>query len=221
MRHRRPLGLFTVAAIPYLLLSSSQQAGIVTHLYPDGSGERATYARAAAGRAPEIAGLLRDAMPRADLARSVEEAEGKRVLAWRDGQFADMNNVGEVETTTTGIVQSPMSIYSTHTWKETLSFDRGDATEIEVEGMDRAEMTYIVRMPGKVTTTSPPAQLEGNKAQWTVKVTDQPQTFTAESKSVRWSYVVLLAYVLLFIVLKLIVALPKLLARIPRKPRKI
>ena len=221
MRYRGPLGLFTVAAIPYLLLSSSQQAGIVTHLYPDGSGERATYARTAAGRAPEVAGLLRDAMPRADLSRNVQEAEGKRSLVWRDGQFADMNKVGEVETTSPGIVQSPMSIYTVHTWKETLSFDRGDATDIEVEGMEQAEMAYIVRMPGTITTTSPPAQLEGNKAQWTVKVTDKPQTFTAESRSVRWSYIALLAYVLLFVVVKVLMALPGLLARVPRKPRKI
>ena len=220
MRHRRPLGLFTVAAIPYLLLSSSQQAGIVTHLYPDGSGERATYARAAAGRAPEIAGLLRDAMPRADLARSVEEAEGKRVLAWRDGQFADMNNVGEVETTTTGIVQSPMSIYSTHTWKETLSFDRGDATEIEVEGMDRAEMTYIVRMPGKVTTTSPPAQLRATSA-----VDREGHGPAADlHRGIQVSALVVCGPAGLRAPVHCVEAdrcAAQLLARIPRKPRKI
>lgn len=221
MIRRCPQSYWTVAAIPFLLLSTSQQTGIITHLHPDGSAERLVYVRAAASRADEAAGLIRDYLPAADLHQRVLEGEGERVLAWRDGVFAGLSRVGDIEIGTTSFLQSPLSLYTTHTWKETLTFDRGDATDVEVHGVGLAELTYIVRMPGTITTSTPPAKTEGNKCEWAVKVQEAPQTFTAESRSFRWGYAILWAYVLLFVLVKLIAVLPGFLSKLPRKPHKI
>ncbi len=222
MRHRHPISFWMASAIPFLLLSTTQQAGIITHVNPDGSGERMVYARAASGRAPEAAKQMRAFLGNADVAQETREGDGKRVLAWRDGIYADLSKAGDIEVGTMGIVQSPLSfLYTTHTWKETLAFDRGDATDIEVHGVKLAELDYVVRMPGKITSATPAGQQEGNRVRWAVKVGSDAQTFTVESRSVRWPYLVLCIYVALFVLVKvggLVLGIAK---RMPRKPRKI
>lgn len=213
--------IWSVAAIPYLLLSSSQQAGLITHVSPDGSGERLAYARTAVGRQPEVVKHLGRTLPVSDIRRAVSEADGRRVLVWRDAHVADLQRVGDIETTHEGILRRPMSIYTTHTWKETLTFDRGDATEVEVVGRGLAELHYVVRMPGRITTTHPAGAVDESKVEWMVKVTPTPQTFTAESVSVRWAYLLLWLYVAAFLITKAVAYGPRVAKRVRRRPRKI
>jgi len=219
MRHRRSSFTVTLAAIPYLLLASSQQAGIVTHLAPDGSGERLVYARAATGRTSEAVRYLRQAVP--GESREGGRVETDRVLLWRDSRGANLQRLGDVEVATTGILQAPFSLYSTHTWKESLTFDRGDATDVEVAGKQVAELKYILRMPGKVVSQSPPATVEDNRIEWTVRATTDAQVFTAESRTFRWAYLILLAYVLVFLAVKIATYAPRVAKQIRRRPRRI
>lgn len=213
--------IWSVAAIPYLLLSSSQQAGLVTHVSPDGSGERLAYARTAAGRQREALKHLGQTLPVSDIRRAATEADGQRMLVWLDAHVADLSRLGEIETSHEGILQQPLSIYTRHTWKETVAFDRGDATEVEVVGKGLAELHYVVRMPGRITATTPPGAVDESKVEWMVRVTPTPQTFTAESVSVRWAYLLLWLYVLAFLITKAIVYGPRVAKRIRRRPRKI
>ncbi len=221
MRPRRHALTWTLAAVPYLLLSASQQAGIITVVDSDGSGERCVYARTATGRAPEVARQLAVALPDADLQRSTAEAEGQRSLAWRDARVCDLSRVGEVEVANFDVVQAPLSLFTRHTWKETVSFDRGEATDVEVSGQSQAELHYVVVMPGRVTASSPPGKVSGNKVEWSVRVSSRPQAFTAESQSLRWPYLVVWAYLLAFVISKGVGYAPRVAGRLRRKPRRI
>jgi hypothetical protein len=222
MMLRRRLSVFSLAAaVPYLLLSTSQQAGIITHVFPDGSGERLVYARGTADRVPEVAKYLERALPGADWTRTVREGSADRVLAVRSLQPANLATVPEVEVKSLGIVNSPFSPFSIHTWSEKLSFDQGNATDVEVHGQGVAELKYIVRMPGTITQATPPGKVEGNRVEWDVKVGPEPKTFTVESRSVRWAYVALWVYVLAFLVVKVCSWVPRIARKLPRRPRKI
>lgn len=221
MRHRCYALAWAVAAIPYLLLSSSQQAGIITHVSPDGSGERCVWARTAAGRYKEASRYLGQTLRASDIARVVREDDRQHALIWRDVHLADLTRIGDAEVTDLGIAQNPLSIFTTHTWKETLTFDRGDATDVEVHGQSLAQLQYAVRMPGAVLNSTPPGKVDGNVVEWSVKVGDAPQTFTIESRTTRWAYLVFWLYVLVFVVMKVVGYAPKVAKRIRRKPRKI
>lgn len=212
---------WSLAAIPYLLLSSSEQAGIVTHVDPDGSGERLVYARGATARAPEMSRHLQALLPASDWNRTELEAGGERTRLWRDAQLADLSRVGDVQVERTGILHSPLSLFTYHTWKETLTFDRGEATDVEVHGKGLARLTYVVRMPGTVLSHSPPGEVEGNRVEWTVAAASEPQTLTVESRSVRWGYLLLWIYVLAFVVVKAAAVAPRLARRVRRKPKRI
>jgi len=219
--HSSATSLLTVAAIPFLLLSSSQEAGIVTRVNPDGSGERLVYARSAVGRAPDVARYLTKAQPACEQGGTREEAGGQQANQWRWVNPANLDTVGEAEAKTLGVVHEPLSMYTKHTWQETVTIDRGDATDIEVQGQAMAQMTYIVRMPGSVTSHSPVGEVDGNKVTWTVLAKDCPKTFKAESRTFRWGYVALWAYVLLFLLVKIAAVVPRIVRMVPRKPRKI
>ncbi|MCE5218900.1 hypothetical protein LLH03_17940 [bacterium] len=219
MNLRRRSPIWTLAAVPYLLLSASQQAGVITHLNPDGSGERLVYARGAVGRGSELDKYLTRALPGAEFCR--QSSEGGNYLTWRDTNTANLAKVSQAEVTNMGILQSPFSIFSTHVWKEALTFDRGDATEVEVHGQELAQFHYIVRMPGTITTSTPPGKVEGNRVEWEAKIGPEPQTFTVESRTVRWAYLILWIYVLAFVVTKCIAVAPRVLAKVRRKPKRI
>lgn len=210
---------WTLAAIPYLLLSASQEAGIRTYVYPDGSGERAVYARAAPSRAEDLRVQLRKALPGAEV--SGTEHEQSTALLWRDQLPADLSVVGDAECVHEGIIQKPLSPFTTHSWKETVKFDRGDATAVEVQGQGLAKLKYVVRMPGTITSSSPAGKTEGNRVEWDLSIGGQPQTFTVESRTVRWPYLLLWAWVLAFVLSKVAVYAPRVAKRIPRRPKKI
>jgi hypothetical protein len=218
---RRFSVLSLAAAVPYLLLSTSQQAGVITHVFPDGSGERLVYARGTADRASELGKYLDRTLPGADWARTVQEGSAERVLAVRSAQPANLATTPEVEVKHLGIVNSPFSPFSVHTWSEKLTFDQGGATPVEVQGQGVAELKYIVRMPGTITQSTPPGKVEGNRVEWDVKVGPEPRTFTVESRSVRWAYVALWLYVLAFLVVKSLVWVPRVARKLPRKPTRI
>lgn len=207
------------AAIPYLLLTVSQQAGVITYVSTDGSGERMVYCRAATSRVAEASRHLQEALPQSATER--RSAEGEQTLLWRDAQLADLNRIPGSEAQTLGIVQTPLSIFTRHSWKEEVSISRGDATELELAAQPGAALRYVVRMPGRITETSPGASTEGNKAEWRVKVGGPPQTLSAESVSIRWTYLVMWLYVLAFVASKAVQYAPRVTRRVRRKPRKI
>lgn len=218
---RRLSILSLAAAVPYLLLSTSQQAGVITHVFPDGSGERLVYARGTADRASELGKYLDRALPGADWARTVREGSADRVLAIRSAQPANLATVPEVEVKSLAIVHSPFSPFSIHTWSEKLTFDQSGATDVEVHGQGVAELKYIVRMPGTVTQTTPPGKVEGNRVEWDVKVGPEPKTFTVQSRSIRWAYLALWVYVVAFLVVKACAWAPRIARKLPRRPRRI
>lgn len=219
--HHWATSLLATAAIPYLLVSGARQAGLVTHLKGNGSGERLVYARCPSGRQPEISKQLRNVLPGFVLQETVEEASGELVLIWRDGAFADLEKAGNIEVENIGIWQEPLSLFSKHKWQEVIEFDRAGATDVEVEGAELAQLRYLVRMPGSIVRTNPPAKTDGNRAQWTVRVKDEPQTFIAESRSLRWPYLLLLIFVGLFVVVKGSGLARRIVKKIPRRPRRI
>jgi hypothetical protein len=221
MRYGRPIQRWELAAIPYLLLTVSQQAGVVTYVSTDGSGERMVYARAATSRVTEAGRYLHEALPGSDAEGRQADAEGNTALLWRDAQLANLGRTPDSECQTGGIVQQPLSVFTRHTWKETVSFSRGDATDLEVQAQSEASVRYVVRMPGRIVSSSPATSTEGNKAEWEVRVGAEPQTLAAESVTVRWGYLALWVYVLLFLGTKALAVAPRVARRIRRKPRKI
>jgi hypothetical protein len=222
MMLRRRLSILSLAAaVPYLLLSTSQQAGVITHVFPDGSGERLVYARGTADRASELGKYLDRTLPGADWDRTVHEGSADRVLAVRSAQPANLATTPEVQIKNLGIINSPFSPFTIHTWSEKLTFDQGGATAVEVNGQGVAQLKYIVRMPGTITQSTPPGKVDGNRVEWDVKVGSDAKTFTVESRSVRWAYLALWVYVLAFLVVKGCVWAPRVARKIPRKPRRI
>jgi hypothetical protein len=211
--------ILAYAAIPFLLLTGSREAGIITHVSSDGSGERLVYADAAADRGAEAGRHLRAALPSAEIDRV--DPTGDQALAWRDTRVANIAQVGDIEFAAMDVAQQPWSLFSTYTWKETVTYDPGSATDVEKAGVEKMKLRYVVRMPGKVTDATPPAEIDGNMAEWKLDVSDQPQTITVASQSFRWSWLLPWAWVVGFVVYQVTRFVPGAAKRIPRQPRKI
>jgi len=219
MKPRLHGNILMYAAIPFLLMTGSQEAGIITHVSPDGSGERLVYARTAADRVPETQKYIQTTLPVAAIERVKDESGQK--LVWRDTQAANLANVAEAEFGVMNVIQKPFSFFTTYSWKEKVSFDPGSVTDAEKVGLDKVKLDYIVQMPGKVTNVTPAGETTGNQAEFKLDVSEDPVEVTVEAQSLRWPWILVWAWIIGYIVYRITHIAPKMASRVPKQPRRI
>lgn len=197
--------------VPFALALNSNQVTVTTTVYQDGSGMREIAAQAQE--------YFSDALPR--WTRDVE-AGGLWQRHWRSSSKAqsnltvkrdfvtsNMNRVGGEDTLAiVGIFQEPLDIYTTYTWSEQVKLEyHYESNPDEARAGDHT-IQYVVQMPGPITgATQQPAtsgsqeiSQSGRRVTFTFDASEPEHSVTVQSRRVRWEYLAIAAWVVLFIV---------------------
>lgn len=152
--HRNPLVVFSL--LPFLLLSSSRAVSVHTTVYLDGSVRRELQADFLEDRRRNVLPELKSALPIADREGSTRVADVQR--ATRSVILAKAEDIDGASVDFRNIVETPLSLFTIYTWKETLKVPADTATAIEKAGRVQAEFKYKLVMPGKILEAKAVAQ---------------------------------------------------------------
>ena len=209
-----------LAAVPYLLLSTSQSVTFTTIVERDGSGLRQFAASCLDDRVREVRKRIREASPHFDVeSRRVSSGQTIFIRNWRPAGL-DNPPDRDISLQITDIAQQPLSIFTDYQWSEKLEIYRQTATEVETEGEQLAVLHYVLQMPGTILphTLSAGGRVENGQAVWELTGDKDEYTLEAHSRQVRWGYLLILIYILAFVIFQIVSYVEQ---RIKNRPRKI
>ncbi len=219
MRNNPPITIL-LAAVPYLLLSTSQSVTFTTIVERDGSGLRQFVASCLEDREGDVTKRIREASPHYDVEhRQIGPGQTAIIRNWRPTGLDKLTEKG-VSLQITDIAQQPLSLFTYYDWSEQIEIYRETATEVETEGEKKAVLRYILQMPGTILpqTLSAGGQIENGRAVWELTGDEEQYTLKAQARKVRWGYLLILIYVLGFIIFQLVSYTER---RIKNRPRRI
>ncbi len=207
-----------LAAVPYLLLSASQDVRLTTVVNWDGSGLRQYAVSCLKDRKDEVGSRLVERSRDFDQERWQEK--GPVLTITRDWRPANL--AGEVPGSSlhlSGIVQKPLSIFTHYRWSEELEIYRDTATEVETFGEEIALLDYELKMPGRVLpdTVSTNGKARGGTVTWELSGDADQYTLAATSRRVRWGYLLFLVYVVGFIAFQVVHYTAQVIRNRPRR----
>jgi len=215
-----PSTTMLLAAVPYLLLSMSQDVTFTTIVQHDGSGLRQFVASCLENRKEDVTKRIREASPHYDVEHcQIGPGQITIIRNWRPTGLDKLTEKG-VSLQITDIAQQPLSLFTYYDWSEQIQIHRDTATEVEKEGQQKAVLRYILQMPGTILpqTLSTGGQVENDRAVWELTGDEEQYTLKAQSRKVRWGYLLILIYVLGFIIFQLVSYTER---RIKNRPRRI
>ena len=209
-----------LAAVPYLLLSTSQSVTFTTIVERDGSGMRQFSASCLEDREADVTKRIREARPHYDVERrQVGPGQAVIIRNWRPPQLDKLHEEG-VLLQITDIAQRPFSIFTNYEWSEQLKIYRQPAPEVETRGQEIAVLRYVLQMPGTILDKelSLGGRVENGRAVWELTGDKDEYTLKARSRQVRWGYLLILIYILGFVIFQVVSFMER---RIKHRPRKI
>ncbi|MFP3904703.1 MAG: hypothetical protein ACLFWB_10725 [Armatimonadota bacterium] len=197
--------------IPFALALNSSRVQISTTIHRDGSGLRQVAAEAGEYYARDLPGWTRDAEAGKTWQRYSRSSSKTQstVTVTRDFLSSNMNQVGDT-LTFVDVFQKPLDIYTTYTWTETVQLKYHYDTNPAEARAGEHEMQYAVTMPGVITdaTCDPIAEggqdISGNTVTFTLAADNPEHTITVHSRHIRWEYLAIAAWIVLFILVKII-----------------
>ena len=221
-RTYRPTSVITMlAAVPYLLLSASQSVQLRTIVNLDGSGLRQYTVACLPDRTKEVQKRLLERT--GDFDRQSLHREGPNLVITRDWRPANLAVAATDPDATAnlqivGIMQKPFSVFTEYRWSEELSIYRETATDVETFGEEIATLSYRLNMPGKIVKAKTNADsFEGGAAIWELRADAETYTLTANSRRLRWDYLLVILYILGFIAFQVTDHVSRLFRNHPRK----
>ena len=208
--------LVVLAVVPYLLLSASQDVKLTTVVNWDGSGLRQYTVSCLESRRRDVVPQLVERTR--DFDRQRERWAGSATVITRDWRPADLAaGIPDSSLEMTGIIASPLNIFTYYRWSERVQIFRDTATEVERFGEKIASLRYELRMPGHVIEVTPTGQIQGGTVSWDLRA-DQPEyTVSAASRQVRWDYLLFALYIVGFIAFQIVHAAEHFIRNRPRR----
>ncbi len=210
-----------LAAVPYLLLSASQDVRLTTVVNWDGSGGREYVVSYEPGRADEVHDWLREhTSGRARQSRPRSEGPVLTInRSWREANAEKLADQAQPSLRMAGIIENPLSIWTYYRWSEELEIYRDRATEVETLGAQKALLHYQLKMPGRVLpdTVSAKGKAQGDTVTWELSGDADQYTLAATSRRVRWGYLLFLVYVVGFIAFQVVHYTAQAIRNRPRK----
>jgi len=218
----RPTSVIAMlAAVPYLLLSTSQDVQLRTVVNLDGSGLREYRVSFDPDRHPDVRRRLLETTQHFDHEYESKQGSGKMIVRdWRPANLAVAATDPDAAATLqiAGITQKPFALFTEYHWSEELSIYRETATDIETFGEEIATLSYKLNMPGKIVNGKTNADsLEGGTAVWELSAGVDTYTLEATSRRLRWGYLLLMLYVLGFIAFQIVCYVTRVVRNRPRK----
>jgi len=142
---------------------------------------------------------------------------GDAVVAARSAQRNDLGDLDGAQSHAADIVQRPLSLVTTYTWTDTITINYL-GNDKEQAAAPLTDFEYRLTMPGAISSTQPPAEVNGRTAVWRLGGDQEEQTISASATTVRWDAVIILAYVVGYLAWRLTAFLAH---RARLRPRKI
>lgn len=216
-------GVLLFATIPFALLANSSQVQMNVTVERDGGALRQIIAAANPYFKDQLPKYVNDVGAGGGWDRKWQRGDGTLVTYARDFRIHDANFGGgrlQIED----VLQNPLSLYTTYTWTEEVSFAYTSDADAAMASAGGKCLAYTLRMPGTVqeASTQPSAgskaSTEGNSAEFVLSAASPKVTVTAVSTKTRWGYLLVVLYVLAWVALEIMRVLGR-LARL--RPRKI
>ena len=190
-----------LTAIPFALLANSSSVLLTLRIEPDGSALRQISVRAAPYFRSQLPRWVDDVRADGPWDATWGQTTESDYLYSRDARLPGLAGQGEeAALTIEDVCQQPLSLYTTYHWHEVVSFSYLYASDPQTAQAGGKQLQYEVVMPGTVgsATVSPMqgsnAKTEGDTATFELDASQGQQTIEVESYSLRWGYLLVLAY---------------------------
>ncbi len=207
MRAISPLVCFSLT-VPFALVLNSARVTVTTQLYCDGTGLRQVSAEADSYFSKSLDKWVRDVEAGAKWQEGWrEESKTKSTTTVTWNFIANhMQEIGQSGTPQIAdVFQDPLSIYTTYTWSERVSLKyRYDTNQAEAKAGGHC-LIYHVAMPGTITeavstpVTKGGGHTTGRQVVFVLDASVPEYNVVVTARAVRWGYLVLVAYLALFI----------------------
>lgn len=196
-----------LTVIPFALLANSSAVLLTMRIESDGSALRQISLSAAPYFRSQLGQWANDVRlgSRTNWDGHWQQTTESDLQYARDARLASLKNLGEeASLTITDVFQNPLSLYTVYHWREQVNFTYLYATDQAAAlAMDK-KLKYEIIMPGTVVTATVQGkgsrgQAEGQKAVFELDASEGSQTLEAESYSLRWGYLLVIAYILAFV----------------------
>jgi hypothetical protein len=221
-RRLRPAWLLT--AVPFALLVNSAQVHMTLQIERDGSTRRIIAADTAPYFKNQVPKWINDVQAGCSWDRTWKSDTGTTYFYARDFRCQSPADSGvNSQLTISDVFQNPLWPYTVYTWREEVTFSYLYESDPAAAGAAGKELVYEIAMPGVVTDASvqpskgSSAEVEAGGAVFKLDASQPTVTVEATSQRVRWGYLVLVAYILAFVVVKVFVAVGRTLRLKPRK----
>ena len=218
----RPAWLLT--AVPFALLVNSAQVHMMLQIERDGSTRRVITANTAPYFKNQVAKWVNDVQAGCPWDRTWKSDSGTTYFYARDYRCQSPADSGvNSQLYISDVFQNPLWPFTVYTWREEVTFSYLYESDPAAAGAAGKQLLYEVAMPGTVTdasvqpSTGSTAEVESGAAVFKLDASQPTVTITATSQRVRWAYLVLVAYVLAFIVVKVLGVVGRTLRLKPRK----
>lgn len=201
--------------IPFVLLLNADRVIITTTMYGDVSGTREVRAAADASLRNEVAKWARDMTRGYD--HDGVETTAHSVVVSRSTQVHNLAAYQDVQAVAYDIVRRPFSLVTEYRWEEKIGIEFLSNVREEAAA-PVTTFEYRLIMPGELQSASPPAQIDGRRASWTLTADQEEYVLSATATSLRWDIIILLVYVFGYVAYRLTAFLVR---RAKLRPRKI
>lgn len=209
-----------LAAVPYLLLSASENVTFTTIVERDGSGLRQFTASCLDDREEEVTKRIREASAKYDVERrQVKPGQTVIIRNWRPAGLDNLPQEEGVSLQIADIAQQPLSFFTYYHWSEPVRIEAQTATPMEKEGRSKAVLRYVLQMPGSIlpATVSTGGQIADGRVVWELPGDQEETLLEASSRQVRWGYLLITLYVLGFIAFQVVSFTQRVIKNRPRK----
>lgn len=214
-----------LAILPFALLVNSQSVHMNLQVEKDGSGLRQIIADASPYFKNQLPKWVNDVKAEQGWDSEWRTDDGTTFKYARDVRVPALDRPGgEAQLSIEDVFQNPLSLYTTYTWREEVSFAYLYPTDAAAAAGAGQKLTYRIAMPGTVTeATVQPAQdtqvqTQGSYAALSLGASQSIYTVTVTSQRLRWGYLIIVAYVLAFAIYKTLAFIGH---RLRMRPRKI
>lgn len=212
-----------LATIPFALLANTSQVAMNLTVDRDGGALRQIAATSAPYYGKELPKWVNDVQAGAKWDRAWSQVGTDSYTYMRDCRTNNANYSDQGLLTIADVLQSPLSIYTTYTWKETINFAHLYESDYPAAAAAEKKLQYTVVMPGTVTDSQVQPSRgskvtnEGHSAIFSLAAAEPSATITVTAQKIRWGYLLIVIYILAWIALEIVQIVGRQLRRRPRK----
>lgn len=212
-----------LATIPFALLANSANVSMNLTVERNGGALRQIVATAAPYFRDQLPKWVNDVQAGYRWDRTWQQQSTDAYTYMRDYRTCNASYSDQGQLVISDVLQNPLSIYTTYTWKETINIAHLYESDYLAAAAAGTKLQYTVVMPGVVVDSGlqpskgSSVSNEGRAAAFSLAADQPTTTITVTSQKIRWGYLLVIIYALAWIALEVFQVVARQLRRRPRK----